>query len=350
MNESDPGKDKALNFRGIFSYADKPFVYTDFDVEFDENGKPVVAAVAEPKEDENKQEEGTPEKTEKEETPAVEPQNGADLIEGYSGVPFAAPSKDFILRADFDGYRPIRQVFKVVDGQSQNIEIKVEMILGTLAVNPKDPDGNSVSGAVWNIDGSSERHKIDEILDLPPKEYVVQVAADGYKFKTERVEVKPDEATSLDIELIPTKAQVKDGKINFEGTIHFKTNSAVIEPISFSLLNDIGDILKDFPAIEKIRIEGHTDSDGSAKSNKTLSQNRAEAVRKYLISYDISEDRMVAEGFGEARPKADNKTKAGKQENRRVEIHILKVHQSKVDGIHDIKLDTDIKKDQNLDE
>ena len=163
----------------------------------------------------------------------------------------------------------MEQVFKVVDGQPQNVEIKVEMILGKLGVNPKDPEGNPVADAVWNIDGSSERHKIDDVLDLPPKEYVVQVAADGYKLKTERVEVKQDEATSIDIDLVPTKAQVKDGKINFEGTIHFKTNSAVIEPISFSLLNDIGDILKDFPGIEQIRIEGHTDSDGSAASNKS---------------------------------------------------------------------------------
>jgi OOP family OmpA-OmpF porin len=322
--------------------------WTAEEIALDENGKPVVAAIAVPKEDTEKAGDETPEGTEKKEATPIA--NNANLIEGYSGVPFAATSKDFILRTDFDGYRPVEQVFKVVDGQPQNVEIKVEMILGQLAVNPKDPDGNPVADAVWNIDGSSERHNIDEILDLPPKEYVVQVAADGYKLKTERVEVKADETTSIDIELIPTKAQVKDGMINFDGTIHFKTNSAVIEPVSFSLLNDIGDILKDFPSIKQIRIEGHTDSDGSAASNKNLSQNRADAVRQYLISYDISGERMIAEGFGEEKPKADNKTEVGKQQNRRVEIFILKVDQSKVNGIHDIKLDRDIEKHHNLDE
>ncbi|MAA80385.1 MAG: hypothetical protein CL916_14110 [Deltaproteobacteria bacterium] len=331
--------------------------WTAEEIELDENGKPVVVAVEEPKEETEAPkvvegaeatEKASEEDATKETTPVAT--NNPNLIEGYSGVPFAAPSKDFILRADFDGYRPIEQVFKVVDGQPQNVEIKVEMILGKLVVNPKDPDGNPVADAVWNIDGSSERHKIDEILDLPPKEYVVQVAADGYKLKTERVEIKPDETASIDIDLIPTKAQVKDGMINFDGTIHFKTNSATIEPISFSLLNDIGDILKDFPGIEQIRIEGHTDSDGSAASNKNLSQDRADAVRQYLISYDISADRMIAEGFGEEKPKADNKTEVGKQQNRRVEIFILKVDQSKINGIHDIKLDRDIEKHHNLDE
>ena len=321
--------------------------WTAEEVARDENGKPLVSTESVPKEDPKKDGDVTPEGTEKKEATPIA--SNANLIEGYSGVPFAAPSKDFILRADFDGYRPVEHVFKVVDGQPQNVEIKVEMILGQLAVNPKDPDGNPVADAVWNIDGSSERHNIDEILDLPPKEYVVQVAADGYKLKTERVEVKADETTSIDIELIPTKAQVKDGMINFDGTIHFKTNSAVIEPVSFGLLNDIGDILKDFPSIKQIRIEGHTDSDGSAASNKKLSQDRATAVRQYLISYDISGERMIAEGFGEEKPKADNKTKVGKQQNRRVEIFILKVDQSKVNGIHDIKLDRDIEKHHNLD-
>ena len=59
---------------------------------------------------------------------------------------------------------------------------------------------------------------------------------------------------------------------------------------------------------------------------------------------------MVSEGFGEDKPVADNKTKEGRRSNQRVEIHMLEVNQSEVKGIHDIKLDSDIKKDVNLDE
>jgi OOP family OmpA-OmpF porin len=66
------------------------------------------------------------------------------------------------------------------------------------------------------------------------------------------------------------------------------------------------------------------------------------SLRQYFISYDIEESRMISKGFGEEKPSADNKNNAGLQSNRRVEIHILKVDQSKV--IHDIKLEVDIKK------
>ena len=75
----------------------------------------------------------------------------------------------------------------------------------------------------------------------------------------------------------------------------------------------------------KVRVEGHTDNKGNDKKNKELSQTRAEAVVAYLVDHGVEASRMVAEGFGEENPIADNKTKEGREENRRVEIHVLEM-------------------------
>ena len=71
----------------------------------------------------------------------------------------------------------------------------------------------------------------------------------------------------------------------------------------------------------KLKIVGHTDSDGSEDANLKLSQQRADAVKKALSSvYGISEDRLVTEGKGETSPVSENTTSDGKAQNRRVEF------------------------------
>jgi outer membrane protein OmpA-like peptidoglycan-associated protein len=81
--------------------------------------------------------------------------------------------------------------------------------------------------------------------------------------------------------------------------------------------------LRDNPSLD-VRIEGHTDSQGSAAANQRLSQKRAEAVRRYLVDQAIAPTRMEAIGYGEDRPLEDNRTAEGRATNRRVEFHIIK--------------------------
>ena len=81
--------------------------------------------------------------------------------------------------------------------------------------------------------------------------------------------------------------------------------------------------MRAYPQITKVRVEGHTDSRGKDSYNLDLSQRRAEAVSTYLQGRGIDSDRLVAEGFGETQPIADNDTKSGRSENRRVEFVIL---------------------------
>ena len=82
-------------------------------------------------------------------------------------------------------------------------------------------------------------------------------------------------------------------------------------------------IFKEYPN-SKFALEGHTDSVGRASTNQLLSERRANAVRDWLIANGIAADRLTAAGFGEDKPIASNKTRAGRANNRRVEVKLIK--------------------------
>lgn len=113
-------------------------------------------------------------------------------------------------------------------------------------------------------------------------------------------------------------------KLNdYAKTILFDSAKSSFQAQTLPVLQAIVAILKEYPTA-KFALEGHTDSDGKDASNIVLSQNRAGAVRSFLIDNGIASDRLTSEGFGEAKPVATNATKAGKAQNRRVEVKLVK--------------------------
>jgi len=114
---------------------------------------------------------------------------------------------------------------------------------------------------------------------------------------------------------------VTETKIEIKQTVYFDTNKATIKKVSFGLLNEVAQALKDNPKI-KVEVGGHTDSQGNDNFNLKLSQNRAASVRKYLMGQGIAADRMTARGYGENVMIADNRTADGRAQNRRVEFVI----------------------------
>ena len=114
---------------------------------------------------------------------------------------------------------------------------------------------------------------------------------------------------------------VTETKIELKQTVFFDTSRASIKKVSFPLLTEVAQAMSDYPTI-KVEIQGHTDSQGRAQSNKRLSQKRADSVRAYLIKKGIAGDRMVAKGYGKDEPIADNRTAEGRSQNRRVEFVI----------------------------
>lgn len=114
-------------------------------------------------------------------------------------------------------------------------------------------------------------------------------------------------------------ALANDGRVAVRGIL-FDTGSDRIRPESTPTLTEIGETLRRHASL-RLRIEGHTDSVGSAEANRTLSERRAEAVRRYLIEqYGIDASRLEAAGRGDARPIDSNETPEGRQNNRRVEL------------------------------
>jgi OOP family OmpA-OmpF porin len=112
---------------------------------------------------------------------------------------------------------------------------------------------------------------------------------------------------------------LKEGRFVTQGIL-FNSGSDQIKPESYGTLKEIAGVLEESPST-RVKIIGHTDSDGDEKSNLLLSQQRAAAVKAALVNnMGIKPERLETDGKGQAKPIADNKTKEGKVQNRRVEF------------------------------
>ena len=120
----------------------------------------------------------------------------------------------------------------------------------------------------------------------------------------------------------PEPAKITN-KIEIEDQIQFATWKAVILEESFETLDKVASTLEGHPELTLVEIQGHTAKANQPKKTRRLSQERAEAVRKYLMSRGVDGDRLVARGYGEDRPLADNETEEGRSQNRRVEFVVL---------------------------
>jgi OOP family OmpA-OmpF porin len=117
--------------------------------------------------------------------------------------------------------------------------------------------------------------------------------------------------------LTPSSIQIND-------KVQFAVDSAEILPASFDLLKEVAAMLDKNKQIERLQVEGHTDSTGTPQHNRDLSQRRAESVRAFIVKQGIAGKRVTAKGFGPDKPLADNATEEGKEKNRRVEFNIIK--------------------------
>jgi OmpA-OmpF porin, OOP family len=132
------------------------------------------------------------------------------------------------------------------------------------------------------------------------------------------------QAKRLEQELAELKAkQTERGLVLTLGDVLFEYNRADLKAGALRNLYQLVTFLRE-NSTRNVLIEGHTDSIGSESYNLDLSQRRAEAVRNFLVQNGISSERIVARGYGKAYPVASNNTEAGRQQNRRVEIVILR--------------------------
>lgn len=119
----------------------------------------------------------------------------------------------------------------------------------------------------------------------------------------------------------PQAEVVEKPDYNF-GQVLFEFNSDVLKTSSLSILDKVATEIKKDPAV-KFAINGHSSAEGSPEHNMSLSVDRANAVKSYLVNAGLSADSFTVAGFGEKQPVASNATEQGKALNRRVEIKVI---------------------------
>jgi outer membrane protein OmpA-like peptidoglycan-associated protein len=160
------------------------------------------------------------------------------------------------------------------------------------------------------------------LVTLPlGKDYAFTINRKGYLFYSDNFLMSglPHDTTyEKNIALQPIEANASVVLNN----IFFDVNKSELKPASQAELDMLVLLLNENPTV-KIEISGHTDNAGKPADNLVLSNNRAKAVVNYLVSKNIAPARLVAKGYGETKPVADNKTEQGKALNRRTEMKVI---------------------------
>jgi len=261
---------------------------------------------------------------------APERGSGADVGEKPAEIGMASKKqKGEAAEPGAEGFEPeTSKAMEKTPGEQVEPVIEKAKITGEL----KDRDtGAPLDGSVEATTELGSGEVVKKKEDIAGGKFEVEVpregktdlvfSSPGYTFETITL---PDEKAIDDLSLQPLElslSRVKKGERLKVESIHFKTESANLEPGSLSTLNTLLDMLRQNPKIT-IEIEGHTDSTGTSVFNQKLSVLRAESVADWLIRNGISSIRMKTRGYGDTRPVADNKTAEGRRKNRRTEILI----------------------------
>ncbi len=153
------------------------------------------------------------------------------------------------------------------------------------------------------------------------KDYAFSVGKKDYLFYSDNflmAERSTDSTYTKDIALVPIEVNARMILKN----IFFETKQFTLKKESQVELDELVALMNENPSL-RIEISGHTDNVGKPADNLSLSNSRAKAVIDYLLTKNISAQRLVAKGYGETQPIADNKTEDGRGKNRRTEMRVV---------------------------
>jgi outer membrane protein OmpA-like peptidoglycan-associated protein len=158
-------------------------------------------------------------------------------------------------------------------------------------------------------------------LTIANKALVTQgVAFQSEVARREAAEKRAAQAAADIAKFASVKQESRGMVITLSGSVLFMSGKSELLPAAQLKLDEVATSLTEQDPESKMVVEGHTDSQGALSFNQKLSQDRAQAVRDYLVSRGIAADRITAEGFGPTRTIGDNATPEGRANNRRVEI------------------------------
>lgn len=209
-------------------------------------------------------------------------------------------------------------------------------------VQPEDLDGvedydgcPDYAAMIVDTDGDGVQDTVDACV-AQPEDYDGFLDTDGCPDPDNDVDFIPDV-----VDACPNEPETVNGNLDEDGCpdealveltkeqivileqVNFITGKAQIIEDSYPVLFAVLKVLEDHPEIKRVKIEGHTDSRGSNSYNLALSNERAEAIRAFLIERGVGAERLLAEGFGEFSPLVPNDSPENMEKNRRVEFHIL---------------------------
>ncbi|MBV9950054.1 MAG: OmpA family protein [Myxococcales bacterium] len=249
------------------------------------------------------------------------------------------PPGKYTLDVKAEGYKPGACEANVPEeGGEVQLDCPLEALprTGSVSGHVRDADTNQPLGAVPVVLTDAQKKelrlatdtsggfKFDSVTAGPVE---LSIVADGYLVLVVPTEVKARQDTPVELLLRPKPRQsnvaVTGTEITIKQQIQFALDSAVILPESFGLLTEIADSIIRHPEIRRVEVQGHTDNSGTPDHNMVLSEQRAEAVRAWLVQHGVPPDRLVSKGYGQDKPLVPNVTPQMRARNRRVQFIIL---------------------------
>lgn len=231
---------------------------------------------------------------------------------------------EWTVKATAPRYADAEQPIVVPEGDKFQVLVTMEPNFGKIELTVVGPQGESLDSTVRI--GEATPVDVAEgkaVLESDPGGVTLLVQAEGYQPLRVPVTVMSGKTALAKAELKPARAKVTKEKIEILDKVFFDTGKATIKPESFPLLDDVYALLDANPDVKRLRVEGHTDSRGSARTNLRLSQQRADSVKAYLVDKGIASERLEAVGYGEEKPIDPKNNAAAWDQNRRVEFMIL---------------------------
>lgn len=165
----------------------------------------------------------------------------------------------------------------------------------------------------------------DYVFVLPPGSWTLLVSAPSFGIESRTLDIQPDQRSLvvIEVQLEPPVVQTTKDEVIILEAVQFDTAKATIREESQPLLREVANNLLRYTEIQKLEVQGHTDSRGGDAFNIDLSQRRTDSVVQALIGYGVGAERLVGVGYGETCPVATNDTDPGRAENRRVQFMVL---------------------------